>query len=225
MTDDVDVLAAASFRIARAPAIEAVNSRFRSADGTISINSAAMARLLGEILPDSCFVSSRRFSDFPLFLCWRIEGKGVLARVNHYMPYCIRASALKHPLRVSIDPVDGRFIDRHMRDPGRIRIIDDTRISAFGAEDDPLVGLKGERSNEMSPAAVAKWLSEYWDRLRGPYFHSNLKIGTETDDPAWRDAERQADEVVTAVLSNVEDLQAKWAALPLWRKPSTRRSD
>ncbi len=44
---------------------------------------------------------------------------------NHYHPFVLRPKAFEHPLRLSIDPVDSRFLDRTFFDMSRIHLVHD----------------------------------------------------------------------------------------------------
>jgi hypothetical protein len=217
MDGGADVVAAAGFRLERTGPMAAINKKLRDKkDGSIRINAQEMARLLIEYMPAELFVDSDNFAPFPLFLCWRVKGQGILVRGNHLMPYCIKASTLRGPLELSIDPVDGRFLHRHLNELSRIEVVDDLSISVFDAGDSPLIEAPLQQDNKLSERDVGLWLWEYWDRLRVIYFNKNIYVAPEKP-VDWSETELAAEGLVSAILGHVANYEKINTDRDSWR--------
>ena len=157
-----------------------LEQRFRGADGILQLSPDSCARLVIEHIPVDNLADAGRSIDPPLRIAWRVGDDGLLIHGNHYHPFLLRPKAFDHPLRLSIDPVDSRFIDRTSLDDGRITIVQDTSIVCLGVDDDPILdasagrrrgaigaalralamGLLGEIARQAVPFAAALWLVE-----------------------------------------------------------------
>ena len=157
-----------------------LEQRFRGADGILQLSPDSCARLVIEHIPIDNLADAGRSIDPPLRIAWRVGDDGLLIHGNHYHPFLLRPKAFDHPLRLSIDPVDSRFIDRTSLDDGRIdyrpghehrvpgrrrrsdsRCFAGRRRGAIGAALRALaMGILGEIARQAVPFAAALWLVE-----------------------------------------------------------------
>ena len=182
-----------------------IDRDFRDADGVLAIPSDACSRLLVGHLPEANFADTRRFADPPLRIAWRVGEDGLLVHGNHYHPYCLRPKALAHPLRLSIDPIDSRFIDRTSLDMDRIHLVQDDSIVSMAVDDDPILEPSSNSMGELSVPRFSLWLWGYWGRLRGELFRSPIRFG----EPAAgrQQVEQAAASIVDAIVSEAEKLE------------------
>jgi hypothetical protein len=189
----------------------------RHDDGAIRISASQTAELYVRHMPASCFVHSEHFTSMPIYLCWKVGGTGVLTYSTHYHPTCIRASASAHPYEITIDPVDSRFMDRAGFPSNRLHYIQDTSISVFAVEADPLMGHDGNSSNFMAPRDVGLWLSGLWGDMRATYLRIPLRFSAKPPSDEWHKAETQALVVVEEILSTAMALESRNAPRKSWR--------
>ena len=153
-----------------------IDREFRDADGVLAIPSDACSTALVRYMPADNFADTRRFADPPLRIAWRVGEDGLLVHGNHYHPYCLRPKASTHPLRLSIDPVDSRFIDRTSLDMRS----DPPRAGCQHRRAWPSTTIRSSNHRTMAWASCrcrrfALWLWGYWGRLRGGLFRSPLR--------------------------------------------------
>ena len=101
----------------------------------LQISSDDCARILAEHLPEYNFVGPGDLPRMRLRICWRVGADGILIHGNHYHPICLRPSAFAHPLQLTIDPIDSRFIDRSSLEMDRIHLVQDASIVGLSLED------------------------------------------------------------------------------------------
>lgn len=182
------------------PAIRAAFDRYsRRPDGVLEITPADCTRIIIEHLPASNFVDEEGRPRIALRVCWRVGPKAVLIHGNHYHPMGLRPSAFDHPLHLSTDPVDSRFVDRSSLSVARIHLVQDASIVGLSIEDGPLEEQLVASEAALSTEDVAFWLWGYWGRLRGALFRSPLRFGSATPEQ-WQAAEANALAMVDAVI-------------------------
>lgn len=215
MTGEVDAVVVTGFRLPRTAVVPEVEEKYRQPDGTLRISPAEYGDLLVKHIPENNFVDSREFTHFPLILCWRIGKDGVLVHSNHYLPCCIRAGAIMRPLMPTIDPTDGRFMQRHLPDIRRIHIVQDTSIVVSDWGDSPLIVNPGTR--KISFDEVSLWLWMYWDSLRDPYFRTAIQVGRRSSPEAWEQAGKEADQLIGEILAESSRREAANLFVKHWR--------
>ncbi len=183
--------------------------QFRSVDGVLSVPPDACARLIVEYMPANNLADSGRLMDPPLRLAWRVGRHGMLVHGNHYHPYCLRPKALDHPLRLSIDPVDSRFMDRVSLATGRLHLVQDPSVVVLSIDDDPI--LQQERDGQGSPlvSQFSLWLLGYWSRRRGWMFRTPLRYGPTDQREEWDRVEAEALALVDAIVTETERLESR----------------
>ena len=158
-----------------------LDRRFRRDDGALQISSDDCARILVEHLPEYNFVDAGELPRTRLRICWRVGADGILIHGNHYHPICLRPKAFAHPLQLTIDPIDSRFIDRSSLEMDRIHLVQDASIVGLSLEDDALpeqlehggtvtsnhrcrllvVGILGPAPGDVLSVAAAFWLRDF----------------------------------------------------------------
>lgn len=194
-----------------------LDQKFRRSDGVLQIPSDECSRLVVEHLPEGNFADARLYLHPPLRIAWRVGKEGVLIHGNHYHPICLRPKAFAHPLRLSIDPIDSRFLDRTSLDVSRIYLVGDARIVGLSIDDDPILEPSENSMGTLSVAAFALWLWGYWGRLRGALFRSAIRFGPMTTGPEWERAEAVAAPVVDAIVTQAARLEDGNKAAKSWR--------
>jgi hypothetical protein len=183
-----------------------IDRDFRDVDGVLAIPSDACSRLLIRHLPEANFADTRRFADPPLRIAWRVGEDGLLVHGNHYHPYCLRPKAFAHPLQLSIDPIDSRFIDHTSLDMDRIHLVQDDSIVSMAVDDDPILEPSSNSMGELSVHKLSLWLSGYWGRLRGELFRSPIRFGSVAQ-PEARQVEKAAASIIDAIVSEAEKFE------------------
>jgi hypothetical protein len=133
----------------------------------------------------------------------------MLVHGNHYHPYCLRPKALHHPLRLSIDPVDSRFMDRVSLSADRLYLVQDSSVVVLSIDDDPI--LQQERDGQGCPFVTqfALWLLGYWSRRRGWMFRAPLRYGPTGRREEWDRVEAEALTLVDAIVAETERLESR----------------
>ncbi|MFZ5781026.1 MAG: hypothetical protein ACOY4R_12585 [Pseudomonadota bacterium] len=183
-----------------------------ASDGVLGVSAEACASLVVRHMPEGYFADGDHFLDPPLRIAWRVGSAGVLVHGNHYHPICLRPAAFAHPLRLTIDPVDSRFLDRTSLEWERVALVKDDSIVCLGIDDDPIL----QRSDSLaafSAGSVALWLWGYWGRLRGRLFRTPIRFGTASE-AEWAQAEAAAAAVVDRVLADIEERERERKATP-----------
>lgn len=180
--------------------------QFRSADGVLSVPPDDCARLIVEYMPENNLADSGRLMDPPLRLAWRVGKDGMLVHGNHYHPYCLRPKALDHPLRLSIDPVDSRFMDRVSLGVDRLHLVQDSSVVVLSIDDDPILQQQREGQGGPLVAQFALWLLGYWSRRRGWMFRAPLRYGPTSRREEWERVEAEALALVNAIVAETERL-------------------
>jgi hypothetical protein len=191
----------------------------RRADGALDISSEAITKLLIEHMPERNFVESDRPLDIPLRICWRVGEEGILVHGNHYHPIALRPAKFAHPLRLTIDPVDSRFVDRSSLELGNIHLVPDASIVGLSVDDDPLLDQAERGAGARSIADFALWLWGYWGRLRGTFFRHPVRFGQSVTLDVWNRTERSAIAMVDAIASQAGELDAQHETRKSWRLP------
>lgn len=189
----------------------------RQEDGTLRISASQTAELYIQHMPGDFFVHSEHFASMPIYLCWKVGSTGVLVHSTHYHPTCIRAAASSHPYEITIDPVDSRFMDRAGFPSNRLHYIQDSSISVFGVEVEPLMGHDRNSSNLMVPGDVGLWLSGLWGDLRATYLRLPIRFSVKSHSNEWDRAETEALVVVEKILSTAMDFERRNAPYKTWR--------
>src|SRR5262249_31527439 len=158
-------------------------------------SSADCTRILVEHLPAYNFGDGQGRPRIPLRVCWRVGARAVLVHGNHYHPMGLRPHAFDHPLHLSTDPVDSRFVDRSSLRRDRIHLVQDASIVGLSIEDGPLEEQLMGGENAMSIDDAAFWLWGYWGRLRSTLFRSPLRFGSASPQE-WEVAEQTASAVI-----------------------------
>ena len=190
-------------------------SRCRRTDGVLEITSAEATRIVRDHLPDYNFTTAAGLAQIPLRMCWRVGSGAILVHGNHYHPMGLRPKAFDHPLHLSIDPTDSRFVDRSSLARQRIHLVQDSSIAGLSIEDGPLPEQLA-RSGPLSVADMAFWLWGYWGRLRGTFFRTPVRFGTASPDE-WDRAEATAASVIDAIVDQAAALEGKHRARRSWR--------
>lgn len=206
MKGEFDVVAVTGFRLLRSAIEPTIEAKYRQPDGILRIPSDDYARLLAEHIPDNYFAHSKEYTHFPLLLCWRVSDDEVLVHSNHYHPVCIRAAKIKQPLGLTIDPVDGRFMQRNLPDTSRIHVVQDCRVALSDWGDDPLIVPPSRRPPMVNE--ISLWLWMCWDSLRSFYFLTPVRVGRPTSSAAWERAELEAADLVGRILAESERKEA-----------------
>lgn len=183
--------------------------RFRSADGVISVPPDDCGRLIVEYMPLNNLADSGRLMDPPLRLAWRVGRDGMLVHGNHYHPYCLRPKALDHPLHLSIDPVDSRFIDRVGLDTDRLFLVQDSSVVVLSIDDDPILQQQRDGQGGSLVSEFALWLWGYWSRRRGWMFRTPLRYGAGGRREDWQRVEAEALTLVNAIVAETERLERR----------------
>jgi len=194
----------------------ALDERCRRDGGIVEITSEDCTRIIVEHLPDYNFVTADNQPRIPLRACWRVGSGAVLVHGNHYHPMGLRPKSLSHPLHLSIDPVDSRFIDRSALPMERIHLVQDASIVGLSIEDGPLEEQLQQGAASLSIPDVAFWLWGYWGRLRAEFFRSPLRFGMAKPDE-WTRAEANASAVIEAIVTRAAALEEARQARKSWR--------
>ncbi len=211
-------VSSAGFRLPVDKTLDWIEKLHRGGDGFLRITGNDFATILRKFLPTQCFVKSRDFARFPLFLCWKVEDEGVLAYANHYHPHTYRARYLKPIPGPSIDPVDGRFLLRHLDDIATLHPVNNRDICLFDVDTNPLiVPPKPFLSNPFSEKEVAFWLSCTLDPLREMYFMCPIEIPVKTPTKhLWRMQELAAQETIKRILAEATSLENRYRHHAAW---------
>ncbi|MFO1157377.1 MAG: hypothetical protein U1E60_00920 [Reyranellaceae bacterium] len=187
---------------------------YRRDDGSLQLSSADCERLLIDHLPQYNFASPDGRARVPLRLCWRAGADGVLFHGNHYHPIALRPAAFDHPLRLTIDPVDSRFVDRTSLDLSRLHIVQDSSIVALSLEQGPAPE-QLQAGALLSADDMAFWLWGYWGRLRPVLFQLPLRFGARSE--AWLPVEAAASEIVGDIVRRAARLEDENKRRATWR--------
>jgi hypothetical protein len=194
----------------------ALDQRCRHDDGVLEITTEDCSRIIVEQLPDYNFATADNLPRIPLRVCWRVGPDGILVHGNHYHPMGLRAKALHHPLHLSIDPVDSRFIDRSSLAGIRLHVIQDASIVGLSIEEGPLEEQLRQGGAALSTSDVAFWLWGYWSQLRADLFRSPLRFGKAKPEE-WARAEAEASVVIDAIVTRAAALEEGHRAARSWR--------
>ncbi len=186
-----------------------IDRRFRGANGVVSVPPDACGRLIVEHMPSDNLAASGRLMDPPLRLAWRVGEDGMLVHGNHYHPYCLRPKALDHPLHLSIDPVDSRFMDRVSLGTDRLHLVQDSSVVVLSIDDDPILQQRREGQGGPLVAQFALWLLGYWSPRRGWMFRTPLRYGSTGRPEAWEHVEAEALTLVDAIVAETERLESR----------------
>jgi len=188
----------------------------RRDDGVLQISSDDCARILVEHLPEYNFADSGELPRMRLRICWRVGADGILMHGNHYHPIGLRPKAFAHPLHLTIDPIDSRFIDRSSLEMDRIHLVQDASIVGLSLEDSLPEQLE-HGGGPLPIADVALWLWGYWGRLRAVFFRSPLRFGPVSSREEWARVEAAASAVVDAIVDQAARFEESHQVEKSWR--------
>ncbi len=194
-----------------------LDQELRALDGSLVIPSDICDQLVVRHLPEGNFADATRCLDPPLRIAWRVGNDGVLVHGNHYHPLCLRPSAFAHPLRLSIDPIDSRFIDRSSLELNRVHLVQDASIVGMSIDDDPILEPSENSMGPLSVPAFSLWLWGYWGRLRGPLFRTPIRFGAVSHPEEWRGVEAEASAVVETIVARADRLEDGNRERKSWR--------
>lgn len=194
----------------------------RTAGGALTVSREQGERLLVELIADRNYHGSLEPYDMPLRICWRAGPEGVLVHGNHFHPIGLRPARFAHPLRLTTDPTDSRFIDRTSLAADRIHLVQDGSMLGLSVDDDPLFEGGGRVPGALSNDDFALWLWGYWGRLRGYLFDAPIRVGR-APECTWRDVEMAARPVIEDILSRVAAREVGQASRKSWRLPGSVR--
>jgi tetratricopeptide (TPR) repeat protein len=199
-----------------------LDAAHRHADGALVISGEACTKLLIEHIPERNFTGTDRPLDIPLRICWRVGTEGILVHGNHYHPIALRPRNFEHPLRLTIDPIDSRFVDRSSLQRDRIHLVQDASIVGLSVDDDPLLDQEERGPGPLSADDFALWLWGYWGRLRAELFRTPVRFGPEARGEAWPAVERAASAAVEDIVQRAAALEASEQARKSWRLKAGR---
>jgi len=188
----------------------------RQNDGVLRITQQDATRIVLEQLPAYNFATAANLPRVPLRVCWRVGPQAILMHGNHFHPMGLRPKAFEHPLHLSIDPIDSRFIDRSSLAMDRIHLVQDSIMVGLSLEDGPLPEQLAQDGSELSAADVAFWLWGYWGRLRGTFFRAPLRFGQASPEE-WARTEAAAGLIIDAIIEQATSLGSKHRAKRSWR--------
>ena len=194
-----------------------LDGAFRREDGALEISSANWSKILVKHMPEYNFLDANGLPQIQLRICWRVGADGILVHGNHYHPIGLRPKAFAHPLELTIDPIDSRFIDRSSLSLDRIHLVQDASIVGISIEEGPLAEQLEHGGGSLQIADVAFWLWGYWGRLRGALFRSPLRFGGVTSGEEWGRVEASASVVVDAIVDRAAQLEERQRAKRSWR--------
>ncbi len=174
-------------------------NQYRDASGTINISYDKLYGLLYRYLPHANYVDADYYSTFPIYLCWKIAGEGVVVHANHYTPWLIKNNCLKGKIYPSLDPIDGFFLDRNMVDKNDLGIAPE-RVVVFDLSKNPLISpLDGSPFNTEK---VAAWLRPWLTDVHQKYFERSMKYPIVSDHNfvEWGKNIRKARSVVDRII-------------------------
>lgn len=189
----------------------------RRDDGVIEITPQSCTRIVVQHFPEYNFATAGNLPQIPLRICWRVGTDGILVHGNHYHPIGLRPSAFEHPLSLSIDPIDSRFVDRSSLAMDRIHLVQDSSIVGLSLEDGPLPEQLAQGKGSLSIADAGFWLWGYWGRLRGTFFRLPLRFGSAGSREDWTRAEAKASAVVDAIVAEAAALENGQRQRATWR--------
>ena len=120
LVDGADAILISGIQIDGAVLRPVLDHACRRDDGVLRLSSDDCARILVEHLPEYNFADRSGLPRMRLRICWRVGADGILVHGNHYHPICLRPKAFAHPLHLTIDPIDSRFVDRSSLEMDRI---------------------------------------------------------------------------------------------------------
>jgi hypothetical protein len=163
-----DAVAGPAFRLDVKSGILNTFERFRKADLTLSIPHEVMIDRLLKYLPSENYVDSDAFTTFPLYLCWKVGDNAIVVHMNHFTPWLTRGGALKSAVNLSLDPTDGFFYKRYLKDNFRFILVD---FMIFDIGTRPT--LTGQ-TTEFSEEEIANWLRPITTEIHHQYFSNQL---------------------------------------------------
>ncbi len=199
-------LAGPGFRLHyETPLLKEIESRYRKADGTLAIAPQEMVRLLIDHLPEPNFVHAEQFSNYPIYLCWRVDKAGIVAHVNHYHPWVVRGRGLRPNIQLSLDPIDGAFLYRSLADPDAIAYAPQAMMS-FDLGNNPLC--LPTDNNQFNPQKVAHWVRPYLSPVHEQYFRNSLvyAYNGQADSQRWEQMVSEAEQLVKEIIADAKPI-------------------
>jgi hypothetical protein len=206
LAEPAGVIAGPGFRLFFEKAlITEIENRYRKQHGGFEVSPQEMTGLLMRHLPDPNFVNSPHFSSFPIYLCWKVAHQGIIAHVNHYHPWVVKGGYLDGPVQLSLDPIDGYFINRKLRDRKSI-VFAPRAMMSFDLGFNPLCTPSAQ--NCFDPRKVAAWLKPYLTPVHENYFLNTLSYRLDEDTPSsfWHLTVEQASQVAREIVAHVRSI-------------------
>lgn len=215
--EKVKAVSCAGFRVFVDDILSAADRDYRRPDGTISIPSEGIVRMLYDHLDDSWFVNSKRFVDSPFFLCWRVDEEGLFVRASHFQPYMIRARFINKPLFPTIDPIDAQFLYRHLDEIKDIVAIADEQMCALDAGTSPILDAELSDADRLfDEFRFARFFHAYDTPLHRMYLRVPIKLQLKKSSPCWGEIEKSSDAMLDRVFAQIEEFEQQAPEKPLW---------
>jgi tetratricopeptide (TPR) repeat protein len=213
----VKAVACCGFRLYVGDILPNIDRDFRAPDGTVSIPSDGIMRLVMDHLDDTWFVDSNRFAVSPFFLIWRVGKEGLFVRATHFQPYGLRARYLNKPLWATIDPVDAQFMHRHFDDTDDIVLIQDKEMCLLDAGVAPILDpyeIEGE--NRFDEYIFARFLHTYDTPLHRKYLKAPVRLHLGSPSPKWKRVEKESAAMIERVFALIDGFERMAPERPHW---------
>jgi hypothetical protein len=204
LTGDIQALSGPGFRLYYGQTLlKEIESKYRGPQGNLEIPPQEMVRLLNKYLPKPNFVHAEQFSAYPIYLCWRVEDEGVIAHVNHYHPWVVCGHGLKGAVQLSLDPIDGNFLNRSLSNQQAVAFAPNAMLS-FDLGNNPLC-LPAD-NGRFNPKQVAQWVQPYLTPVHEQYFKNSLYYMMDEGAPSanWNKTAHRAATVVQEIIQDAK---------------------
>ncbi len=158
-------------------------------------------------------------ASWPSKLLWPVGESGLLARCYHLHPLMIRPQRWTWKGR-DLDTIDGYFANKAISNRDRIRVITDSdEIIACELSADIDAPLHQATPNQSSGARrVAAWMRRSTDSLQRSFVGHRIRLHTDElsadCERAWREVERQSDDVIARIEREYDALMRHRPATP-----------
>lgn len=211
----IDVIAMVPYSIEKTtgePKIE----RHRDADGRLIISADEFSDLVIEHVTPEYFIDSDQFSSFPVNLCWR-SGSELVVHATHYHAICVRPSNLVGPFELTIDPVDSRFLDKHLTHLRHIHFVRDAGIAALGVGEPEPQHASAAGQNYFSQKEMARWLWQVWGPWRQAMFEVPICFHRDQSIDSNSRLVGEAKQIARNILDETSKLELSNQKLNSWR--------